>query len=211
MFLRLIPAFVLVLGLVQAGHDKGKEKPKETPKPSPDADLVAFAKDLDGAGKDKIADIVHAFAQKHGSKDKAVTMTSADKKVHVVIGAPGSEKSPNAADVDFKAEGTQYNVAVGGKGGDAKADAGGNGASIKLNGKSAGKTYLFGGDGGSGAKKGGKGGSVWTGKDWAGATSPRPARAGARAATAGKSAPSRSPLSRSPSRRSSPPTSNGPR
>ena len=177
MFLRLIPAFFLVLGLVQAGHEKGKEKPKEAPKPSPDADLVAFAKDLDAGGKDKIADIVHAFAQKHGAKDKAVTMTSADKKVHVVIGAPGSEKSPNAADVEFKAEGTQYNVAVGGKGGDAKADAGGNGASIKLNGKAGGKTYLFAGDGGSGAKKGGKGGSVWTGKDWA---------AGDNVATAGK-------------------------
>ena len=94
-----LPAFFLVLGLVQAGHEKGKEKPKEAPKPSPDADLVAFAKDLDAGGKDKIADIVHAFAQKHGAKDKAVTMTSADKKVHVVIGAPGSEKSPNAADV----------------------------------------------------------------------------------------------------------------
>jgi hypothetical protein len=89
--------------------------------------------------------------------------------VHVDSGAPGGAPPPHAADVDFKAEGTQYNVAVGGKGGDAKADAGGNGASIKLNGKSAGKTYLFGGDGGSGAKKGGKGGSVWTGKDWAGA------------------------------------------
>jgi hypothetical protein len=166
MFTRLLPLFVLALGLVQGGHDKTKEKPKEPPKPSPDADLVAFAKDLDGAAKDKIADVVHAFAQKHMSRDKAVTMTSADKKVHVVIGAPGSEKSANAADVEFKAEGTQYNVAVGGKGADAKTDNGGNGASIKLNGKAAGKTILIAGDGGSGAKKGGKGGSVWTGKDF---------------------------------------------
>ena len=167
MFTRLLPLFVLALGLVQGGHDKAKEKPKEAPKPSPDADLVAFAKDLDAGGKDKIADIVHAFAMKHAAKDKAVTMTSADKKVHVVLGASGNDKSPNAPDVEFKAEGTQYNVAVGGKGGDAKADAGGNGGSIKFNGKAAGKTYLFGGDGGSGAKTGGKGGSVWTGKDWA--------------------------------------------
>ena len=166
MFTRLLPLFVLALGFVQGGHDKAKEKPKEAPKPSPDADLVALAKDLDAGGKDKIADIVHAFAMKHGAKDKAVTMTSTDKKVHVVLGAPGSDKSPNAADVEFKAEGSQYNIAVGGKGGDAKADNGGNGASIKLNGKAAGKTYLFAGDGGSGTKKGGKGGSVWTGKDW---------------------------------------------
>lgn len=179
MFTRLLPLFVLALGLIQGGHDKTKEKAKEpAAKPSPDADLVALAKDLDAGGKDKVADIVHAFAMKHAAKDKAVTMTSADKKVHVVLGAPGSEKSPNAADVEFKAEGTQYNIAVGGKGGDAaKADNGGNGGSIKLNGKAAGKTYLFGGDGGAGAKKGGKGGSVWTGKDWA---------AGDNVATAGK-------------------------
>src|SRR5215831_16304133 len=146
MFTRLLPLFVLALGFLQGGHDKSKDKAKETPKPSPDADLVALAKDLDAGGKDKVADIVHAFAQKHAAKDKAVTMTSADKKVHVVLGAPGSEKSPNAADVEFKAEGTQYNIAVGGKGGDAaKADNGGNGGSIKLTGKPAGKTYLFGG------------------------------------------------------------------
>jgi hypothetical protein len=169
MFTRLLPLFVLALGLIQGGHDKTKDKAKEpAAKPSPDADLVALAKDLDAGGKDKVAEIVHAFAQKHAAKDKAVTMTSADKKVHVVLGAPGSEKSPNAPDVDFKAEGTQYNIAVGGKGGDAaKADNGGTGGSIKLSGKAAGKTYLFGGDGGAGAKKGGKGGSVWTGKDWA--------------------------------------------
>jgi hypothetical protein len=170
MFTRLLPLFVLALGLIQGGHDKSKDKAKEPAKTSPDADLVALAKDLDAGGKDKVADIVHAFAQKHAAKDKAVTMTSADKKVHVVLGAPGSDKSPNAADVEFKAEGTQYNIAVGGKGGDAaKADNGGNGGSIKLNGKAAGKTYLFGGEGGAGAKKGGRGGSVWTGKDWAAA------------------------------------------
>jgi len=167
MFTRLLPLFVLALGFLQGGHDKTKEKAKEPPKPSPDADLVALAKDLDAGGKDKVADIVHSFAMKHAAKDKAVTMTSADKKVHVVLGAPGSDKSPNAPDVEFKAEGTQYNIAVGGKGGDAKADAGGNGGSIKLSGKPVGKTYLFGGEGGGGAKKGGKGGSVWTGKDWA--------------------------------------------
>ncbi len=167
MLTRLLPLFVLALGLLQGGHDKSKDKAKEpAAKPSPDADLVALAKDLDAGGKDKVADIVHAFAQKHAAKDKAVTMTSADKKVHVVLGAPGSDKSPNAADIEFKAEGTQYNVVVGGKGGDAKADNGGNGASIKINGKPAGKTYAFAGDGGSGTKKGGKGGSVWTGKDW---------------------------------------------
>jgi hypothetical protein len=169
MLIQLLSAVLLVLGLSNAIQAK---TPDKTPKSSVDADLVALAKDLDKADKKDVAALLYAFASKHApAKDKIAVLLSADKKVCVAIGATGTEKSPNGADVEFTPTGTQYNIAVGGKGFDSKTGDGANGGSVTLKAKSQGKCILLGGEGGKGAdakapdkgKKGGTGGSVWHG------------------------------------------------
>jgi hypothetical protein len=167
MVLRFLPS-VLLLSLFLSSQEKTKE-----PKADTAADLAALMKDLEKAEKEKVPEIVQAFAQKHRpSKDKVSVLTSADKKIHVAIGANGSEKSPDGADVEFTPLGSAYNLAVGGQGFDSPSGDGGNGGSVVLKAKTKGITVLIGGRGGKGAdgkakesgKNGGNGGNVWFGK-----------------------------------------------
>jgi len=164
----IVPVLLLCLGTVLTVEDKPKAKDPKTI----DAELAALAKDLDAAEKDQIAEKVRAFAREHApAKGKAAVLLSKDKKVHVVIGAPATEKDPSSADVEFKPEGTQYSIAVGGKGFDAKSGQGGTGGTVTLEAKSKSKCILIGGEGGHGADvkeperggKGGRGGNVWYG------------------------------------------------
>jgi hypothetical protein len=169
MLTQLLPVLLFLLGPSNAIQAK---TPDKAPKASIDTELAALAKDLDKADKKDVSELLYAFARKHlPTKDKVAVFVSADKKICVAIGATGTEKSPNGADVEFTPTGTQYNIAVGGKGFDSKTGDGPNGGSVTLKAKSQGKCILLGGAGGNGAdakapdkgKKGGTGGNVWYG------------------------------------------------
>jgi hypothetical protein len=171
MLTQLLPVLLLLLGPSNAIQAKPPEK---TPKASIDTELAALAKDLDKADKKEVSELLYAFARKHlPAEDKIALLLSADKKVCVAIGATGTEKSPNGADVEFTPTGTQYNIAVGGKGFDSKTGDGPNGGTVTLKAKSQGRCILLGGEGGKGAdakapdtgKKGGTGGCVWFGEN----------------------------------------------
>lgn len=169
-------------GQQKGGQEKGaKEQGAQDSKGKVDvqAELAALPEQIAKAGKDtaKIAAIVTAFAERHRpDKMPVAVLLSTDKKVCVAIGSNGSDKEPAAPTVEFKPVGTVLNVAVGGRGFDAKTVDGGSGGTVVQKAAGKGTTILVGGVGGKGGdgvdgkqegsgvgRKGGDGGNVWFG------------------------------------------------
>jgi len=127
-------------------------------------------KALDAAEKDAVGALLSEFAKKHRpAKGNSTVLVSKDKTISVAVGANGTEKSPNAPELELDPVGTKYDIAIGGNGSDAKTGTGGRGGDVALKSRTKAKVFLLGGNGGKGAKgksneigkPGGDGGSAW--------------------------------------------------